>query len=105
MFEMGSHDPIGHLKHKLSGPKVVEVPTLGISGFPFGSLETKCHLNVTPVERCRIYYKGEGGGFPQVQAMVSLMSLNLPVACPSTKVLKLCINQLIVWFVHIRVSD
>jgi hypothetical protein len=26
------------------------------------------------------YYKGEGGGFPQVQAVVSLMSLCLPVA-------------------------
>jgi len=28
---------------------------------------------------------GEGGGFPQVQVVVSLMSLELPVACPSTK--------------------
>jgi hypothetical protein len=58
------------------------VPTLGISGLPFGSLETKCHLDV---ERHKIYYKGEGGGFPQVQAMVSLVSLNLPMVSPSTK--------------------
>jgi len=28
---------------------------------------------------------GEGGGFPQVRAVVSLVSLELPVACPSTK--------------------
>jgi hypothetical protein len=28
---------------------------------------------------------GEGGGFPRVQAMVSLVTLELPVACPSTK--------------------
>jgi hypothetical protein len=105
MFEMGSHDPFGHLKHKLLGPKVAGVPTLGISGLPFGSFGTKCHLDVTPMERCRIYYKGEGGGFPQVRAMVSLMSPSLLVACPSTEVLKLCINQLFVWFVHIRVSD
>jgi hypothetical protein len=28
---------------------------------------------------------GEGGGFPQVQAVVSLVSLGSPVACPSTK--------------------
>jgi hypothetical protein len=26
------------------------------------------------------YYKGEGGGFPQVQAVVSLMNLCMPVA-------------------------
>jgi hypothetical protein len=28
---------------------------------------------------------GEGGGFPQVWAMVSLVSPELPVACPCTK--------------------
>jgi hypothetical protein len=33
----------------------------------------------------REYYKGEGGGFPQVQAMVSLVSLFLPVAHLCTK--------------------
>jgi len=32
-----------------------------------------------------IYYKGESGGFPQVYAVVSLVSLNLPVACSNTK--------------------
>jgi hypothetical protein len=32
------------------------------------------------------YYKGEGGGFPQVQAVVSRVSLCLPVARPCTKV-------------------
>jgi len=63
----------------------VEVPTLGISGFPFGSFETKCHLDVGLVERHIVYYKGEGGGFPQVWAVVNLMNLNLPVVRPSTK--------------------
>ncbi len=29
-----------------------------------GSLGTKCHLDVSVVERHKIYYKGEGGGFP-----------------------------------------
>jgi len=28
---------------------------------------------------------GEGGGFPRVQAVVSLVSPGLPVACPNTK--------------------
>jgi hypothetical protein len=32
-----------------------------------------------------VYYKGEGGAFPQVRAVVSLMSPSLPVAHPSTK--------------------
>jgi len=37
------------------------------------------------MERHKVYYKGEGGGFPQVQAVVSLVSLNLLVAHLSTK--------------------
>jgi hypothetical protein len=44
-----------------------------------------CHLDVGPVERSRVYYKGEGGGFPQVRAVVSLVCPVLLVACPSTK--------------------
>jgi len=62
---------IGGLHTKLWAPKVVGVPSLG-----------KCHLDVGLVERHKIYYKGEGGGFPQVQAMVNL---NFPVAHLSTK--------------------
>jgi len=84
---------------KLWGPKVTEVPILGISGLPFGSLGTKCHLDVGLMERHKIYYKGEGDGFPQVRAVVSLVSPSLPVFHPNTKVFRLCSNQLIVWFV------
>ncbi len=58
---------------------------MAISGLPLGSRGTKSHLDVGLVERHRIYYKGEGDGFPQVWAMVSLVSLNLPVAFLSTK--------------------
>jgi hypothetical protein len=65
---------------KLWGPKTTSIPTLGILGFPFGSLGTKCHLDVGLVERHKIYYKGEGGGFPQVRAVVSLVNLNLLLA-------------------------
>jgi len=67
---------IGNLHTKLWGPKTTGVPTLGISKLPFGSLGTKCHLDVGLVEKHRLYYKGEGGGFPQVQAMVNLVSSN-----------------------------
>jgi len=58
---------------------------LGISGLPNGSLGTKCHLDVGLVKRNRVYYKGEGGGLPQVQAMVSFVSLSLPMVRLNTK--------------------
>jgi hypothetical protein len=67
------------------GPKVAGVPSLGILGFPLGSPRTKCHLDVGFMERHIVYYKGEGGGFPQVWAVRSLVSPNLPVARPNTK--------------------
>jgi len=75
------------LHTKLWAPKVTEVPILGISRLPLGSPGTKWHLGVSPVARHKIYYKGEGGGFPQVWAMVSLVSPCLLVAHLCTKML------------------
>ncbi len=49
------------------------------------SSETKCHLDVAPVERHRIYYKEKGDGFPKVRVVVSLVSPSLLVARLSTK--------------------
>jgi hypothetical protein len=76
---------IGGLHTKLWDPKVAKVPTLAILRLPFGSPVTKYHLDVGLMERHKVYYKGEGGGFPQVRAVVSLVNSNLPVARPSTK--------------------
>ncbi len=45
----------------------------------FRSPKTKCHLDVGLMKKHIVYYKGEGGGFPQVQAVISLVSLNLPM--------------------------
>jgi len=73
------------LHTKLWGPKVTGVLTLAISGLPFGSSRTKCHSDVGLMERHKVYYKGKGDGFPQVRAMVSLMSPNLPMTHLSTK--------------------
>jgi len=70
---------------KLWGPKVARVPAVGISRLPLGSPGTKCHLDVAPMERHIKYYKGEGGGFPQVRAVVSLVNPSLLVTRPSTK--------------------
>ncbi len=83
------------LHAKLCAPKVVGVPVVGISKFPLGSPGTKSHLDVGPVERHKVYYKGEGGGFPQVWAMVNLVSPSCPWFVLTPKVLQLCTNHFV----------
>jgi hypothetical protein len=51
---------------KLCTLKAARVPTVGILGLSLGSPKTKSHLDVACVESYKVYYKGEGGGFPQV---------------------------------------
>jgi hypothetical protein len=49
---------------------------------------------------------GEGGGFPQVQAVVNLMNPELPVAYPITKgVLESELTNLLVGLMQVRVSN
>jgi hypothetical protein len=67
------------LHAKLWGPKVAGVPMLAISA------GIKRHLDVGLMGRHRVYYKGEGGDFPQVRPVMSLVSLSLPVVCSNTK--------------------
>jgi len=76
---------IGGLQKKLWAHKITRILVVRILGLPFKSPMIKCHLDVGLVERHIIYYKGEGGGFPQVQAMVSLVSPSWLVVRPSTK--------------------
>jgi len=65
------------LHAKLWALKVARVSTLTISGLPLGSPGTKCHLDVDLMDRHKVYtIRGEGGGFPQVRAMVSLVIPN-----------------------------
>jgi hypothetical protein len=66
-----------------------------ISGLPLGRPGTKSHLDVAPMERRIVYYKGEGGGFPQVQAVVSLVCLSCPWLVLTPKVLQLCTNHFV----------
>jgi hypothetical protein len=77
--------PIGGLHKKLSSHKVTGVPTLAISGLPHGSPRTKSHLDEGAAERCRVYYMGEGGGFPRIQVVMNLVNPKSPVALLSTK--------------------
>jgi hypothetical protein len=55
---------IGGLLAKLLCPKIARVLTCAILGLSLGSPETKSHLDVGFVASHRVYYKGEGGGFP-----------------------------------------
>jgi hypothetical protein len=145
MFKMGSHDPFGHLKHKLwpkeglgiklvmwflttkswESPwfpsvqvachiplertwqglrlcinhilierlqkklwasKVIGVPISRISDLQLGSPGTKWHQSAGLMAKHIEYYKGEGGDFPQVRAIVNLVNLCLPMS-------RLCIKS------------
>ncbi len=86
---------ISGLLAKLWGSKVTRVPTWTISGLPLGSPETKTHLDVGFVANHKVYYKGEGGGFPQVQAVVNHVCSCCPWLVLAPKMLQLCTNHLV----------
>jgi hypothetical protein len=71
--------------HKVMCPQSCESPNFEYFGTSLGSPGTKWHLGAGFVARHRVYYKGEGGGFPQVRAMVSLVSPCLFVVHSCTK--------------------
>jgi len=49
---------------------------------------------------------GEGGGLPLIRNFVNFMSLELPVACPSTKGAPKCeLTNLSVSLMHVQVSN
>jgi hypothetical protein len=68
--------------------------------------QDKSHLDVGAAERHIVYYMGEGGGFPQVRVVVSRVSPELPMACPSTKGVPECeLTNLLVGLMQVRVSE
>jgi hypothetical protein len=83
------------LHAKLCTPKIARILIVRISGLPLGSFKTKNHLDVAPAERRRVYYKGKGGGFPQVQAVLSLVSPNCPWFVLAPKVFQLSTNHFV----------
>ncbi len=86
---------IGGLNTKLCSPKLWN-PNNGNFETPiWESQDEKSHLDVALVEKRRVYYKREGGGLPQVWAVVSLVNLNCPWLILAPKVLQLCTNHLV----------
>jgi hypothetical protein len=85
------------LSRKLQPRKVARVPTLVVSGLPFGSPGTKNHLDVASVEKCKVYYMGEGGGFLWVWAVMSFVSPKSSWLVLAPKVLQHSINQWVGW--------
>ncbi len=72
-------------------PQSGRSPNQDSFGTPFWESQIKSHLDAGAMERRIEYYMGEGSGFPRVRAVVSLVSLvspESPVVCPSTKVLQ-----------------
>jgi hypothetical protein len=80
---------------KLWMPKVPGVQTGTISGLHFGSPRKKSHLDASAAESCREYYKGEGGGFPRVRAVVSQVSPSCLWLVPTPKGCRMNSNQLV----------
>jgi hypothetical protein len=74
----------------------------------FSVQETLHYLNVASKNKMsrfrklgsnpRIYYKGEGGDFSQVQVVVSLVIHVCPWFVQAPKMFHLCTDQLVVWF-------
>jgi hypothetical protein len=56
-----------------------------VSGLLLRNPRTKSHSDVGATGRHKEYYMKEGGGFPRIQAVVSLVSPKSPVACLSIK--------------------
>jgi len=84
----------------------VKVQTVVVSGLLLRNPKTKSHPDVGAAGRHRDYYMREGGGFPRVQAMVSLVSLELLVACPSTKgASEIVLTNSLVGLVQVRVNN
>jgi len=131
MFKMGSHDPFGHLKHKLWPKEKSEIDPIYVCvGWVWhivGKLSTRATTLLQTSSQSEVYTrsygppklqesqlwqfldskmpfgcgprgkaqsKGEGGGFPQVRAMVSFVSSSCSWFVLAPKVLQLCTNHL-----------
>ncbi len=77
--------PIEGLSNKLWPCKIARIQPQQFRESPLGIPKQKCHLDVGLTEMRKEYYMGEGGGFPSIQVVVSLVSPKSLVACLGTK--------------------
>jgi hypothetical protein len=66
-------------------PQNHESPSCENFGTPIWESWNKMPFGCGPRGECREYYKGEGGGFPHVRVVVSLVSTRFPMVHLSTK--------------------
>ncbi len=72
--QTSSQSEVRARSYDLSKSRESRTGTLGwISGLQLGSPGKKSHLGVGAAERHRVYYMGDGGGIPQVRAVVCLV--------------------------------
>jgi hypothetical protein len=74
-----------------------------ISRLQLGSLGKKSHLDVASVRSCREYYMGEGGGFPQVRAVVCIVVQSARGLSPHPRVSRKC-ELTTLWFVLMQIQ-
>jgi len=75
-----------------------ETPTRDSFGTPTWESREKNHLDVASAESCRVYYMGEGGGFPE-SGPWWVLCVKMPVACPNTQgCSRMLTNPLVVGF-------
>jgi len=79
----------------LWGSKVAGVLTSTISGLPLESPKRERSFGCRLCGSHRVYYKGEGGGFPQVRAVVSLVCPCCPWLILAPKMLQVCTNHFV----------
>ncbi len=77
------------------GPQSRGSPNCGNFETPTWESWNKRPFGCGPMESCKVYYKAEGGDFPQVQATVSLVSPSCLWFVLGLKVLQLCSNHFV----------
>ncbi len=76
-------------------PQSCGSPNLGNFETPTWESQDKKPFGCGPVERRKVYYKGEGDDFPQIWAVMSFVSPSHLWFILATKVFQLCTNHLV----------
>jgi hypothetical protein len=90
--------PDPSLGREVMDAQSLESPNRDSFGTPPWSPEKKSHLDVTSARSCKKYYKGEGGGFARVRAVVSQVCPSARGLSQHSKGCKMSSNQLVVGF-------